>query len=461
MLNKALNRNVLDTDKIGRLLLKLSVPMFFGSIAQVIYSVIDTIFIGHYVGPLGMAGISIAFPLQMFAQGTGMMVGIGGGSLISRLIGAGENQRAERALGNSLSLSILFSVILTAAVVPFIHFWITLIGATENVLPYAKDYLSITYAGVVFNITGAVLLTLIRSEGNTRVAMISMITQAVLNILLDWLFIGWLQMGIKGAALGTMIAQAVAMLYALSFYVRKSGYLKVRIANFAPDLKILKSIFAIGISQFAQTVATSIAALLLVNRMALYGSDTSLAAFGILQRVMWFAMVPGQVLGQAMQPILGFNYGAKRFKLALKILNLTFLHSTIFSILTFIVLFFYPEILLGVFTSDATLIKAGAQAARIIFLTMPLFGFFNVGQMVFPSIGKAVESFIIAIARPLVFIIPLTIILPLFYDLNGVWASFPGADVFTFVLIFSMLLPLYRNFRKQAGLQSLPAAVIK
>jgi len=461
MQNKVFNRNVLDTDRVGRLLVKLSVPMFLGSIAQVIYSIVDTIFIGHYVGPLGMAGISIAFPLQMFAQGIGMMVGIGGGSLISRLIGAGDNHRAERALGNSLSLSIFFSLILTGAVLPFIHFWITLIGATENVLPYARDYLSITYAGVVFNITGAVLLTLIRSEGNTRVAMISMITQAILNVLLDWLFIAGLQMGIKGAALATLIAQAASMVYALSFYITKSGYLKVRIANFSPDIKILKSIFAIGISQFAQTVATSIAALLLVNRMAMYGSDTSLAAFGILQRVMWFAMVPGQVLGQAMQPILGFNYGAKRYKLALKILNFTFLYSTVFSILTFIILFFFPELLLGIFTGDETLINAAANAARIIFITMPLFGFFNVGQMVFPSIGKAVESFIIAIARPLLFIIPLTVILPLFYGLNGVWISFPGADVFTFFLTFIMLLPLYRNLRKEASLQSSPAAVIK
>jgi Na+-driven multidrug efflux pump len=249
------------------------------------------------------------------------------------------------------------------------------------------------------------------------------------------------------------------MLYALSFYVTKQGYLKVRISNLLPDIKILKPIFAIGISQFAQTVATSIAALLLVNRMALYGSDTSLAAFGILQRVMWFAMVPGQVLGQAMQPILGFNYGAKRFNLSLKVLNLTFLYSTIFSILTFIILFFFPELLLGIFTSDEILINAGAKAARIIFLTMPLFGFFNVGQMVFPSIGKAAESFIIAIARPLVFIIPLTLILPLFYGLNGVWISFPGADLFTFVLIFSMLLPLYGRFRKEARLQSTPTIV--
>jgi putative MATE family efflux protein len=459
MQNKALDRNVLDTDRVGRLLMKLTVPMLLGSFVQVIYAVVDTIFIGHYVGPLGMAGISIAFPLQMFVQGVGMMVGIGGGSLISRLIGAGDTQRAERALGNSIMLGVLFSGILMAAILPFISFWVTLIGATENVLPYARDFLSVTYAGVIFNIVNAVLLTLIRSEGNTRIAMISMITQAVLNVLLDWLFIAHLQMGIKGAALATLVAQGIAMCYALSYYISKSGYLQVRLANFKPDLKILKPIFAIGISQFAQTVATSLAALMLVKMMSTHGGDAALGAFGILQRVMWFAMVPGQVLGQAMQPILGFNYGARRFRQALRVLNLTFLYSTIFSLVAFVVLFFFPEILLRVFTGDEVLIKAGAQAARIIFITMPLFGFFNVGQMVFPSIGKAVESFIIAVARPLAFIIPLTLLLPLFYELNGVWASFPGADILTFVLIFCMLLPLYRRFRKEASLQPVPAAV--
>jgi putative MATE family efflux protein len=459
MQNKMLNRNVLDTDRIGRLLMNLTVPMMLGSLAQVVYAVIDTIFIGHYVGPLGMAGISIAFPLQMFVQGIGMMVGIGGGSLISRLIGAGDTQRAERALGNSIMLGVLFSGILMAAILPFINFWITLIGATENVLPYARDYLTVTYTGVIFNITGAVLLTLIRSEGNTRTAMISMIIQACLNILLDWLFIVQLQMGIRGAALATLIAQGTAMFYALTYYITRSGYLQVRIANFRPDPKILKSIFAIGISQFAQTLANSLSALLLVKMMSTHGGESALGTFGILQRVMWFSIVPGQVLGQAMQPILGFNYGARRFKQVLRVLNLTFLYSTIFSIIAFVVLFFFPEIMLRIFTSDQTLITGAAQASKIIFCTMPLFGCFNVGQMVFPSIGKAVESFFIAISRPLLFVIPLTLLLPVFYGLNGVWASFPGADAFTLVMIFSMLVPLYRKFRKEASLQPLPTPI--
>jgi Na+-driven multidrug efflux pump len=272
--------------------------------------------------------------------------------------------------------------------------------------------------------------------------------QAGLNILLDWLFIAELQMGVKGAALATLIAQAIAMVYALSYYVTKSGYLQVKIANFIPDMKILKSIFAVGISQFAQSVATSTAALMLVNRMSAYGSDLALGAFGIIQRVMWFSMMPGQVLGQGMQPILGFNYGAKRYRQALKVMNMAFLYSIIFSVAAFIVLFFFPEVVIRIFTNDEPLIAEASRASRFIFIIMPIFGFFNVGQMVFPSIGKAIESFIIAIARPVVFMIPLILIFSHFFGLDGVWASFPGSDLLTFILTLGMLIPLFRQFKK-------------
>ena len=205
------SHNVLDTSHIGRLLMKLTVPMFFGMSVQSIYSIVDTIFIGHYVGPLGIAGMSIVFPLQMLAMGLGTMVSVGGASLISRLLGGSDQRRAERALGNSICFAVVFALLLTLAVLPFVNFWLKLIGASENVFPFARDYLFITMAGTIFNITSAVLLSLVRAEGNARVSMISLIIQSVLNIGLDYLFIKELNMGIKGAALATVISQAVAL----------------------------------------------------------------------------------------------------------------------------------------------------------------------------------------------------------------------------------------------------------
>jgi putative MATE family efflux protein len=444
------NKNILDSNRIGNLLIKLSLPMFFGMAVQAVYSIVDTIFIGHYVGMLGIASLSIVFPLQMFTVGIGSMIGIGGGSLISRLIGRGDQKSAEHTLGNSISLSVLFSILIMAGILPFIDFWANLVGASENVLPYARGFLFIIFSGTIFNIANTVLLYMVRAEGNTRVTMISMILQSVLNIILDAVFIIYFKMGMNGAALATVLSQVISVIYILSFYFSKSSYLKIKTANLYPDRNILKSIFAIGISQFAQSIANSLSAIFIIRMASGFGGDTALSAFGIIQRVMWFSSIPCMVLGQGMQPILGFNYGAKRYHQAIKVIKLATFISVACSTVAFIVLFIFPEPVIRIFTGDISLINATAFAARRVFLVLPLFGFFAVGQLVFPSVGKAKESFIIAITRPLVFITPLVLILPHFFQLDGVWLAFPGSDTLSFLLNIAMLIPLFREFRKAA-----------
>ena len=447
------NHNVLDTDQIGRLLMKLTVPMLFGMLVQNIYNVVDTIFIGHYVGPLGIAGLSISFPIQMLSMGIGTMVGVGGASLISRLLGGGGQRDAERALGNGITFSVIFSALLILFILPNVNFWLKLIGASENVLPYARDYLVIVTGGAVFNITSNVLLYFVRSEGNARVGMIAMIIASILNIILDAVFIISLGWGVKGAALATVISQLTAMLYTLSYYTTGSSYLKIRTGNFAPDLKILKSIFSIGIASFVQTIAGSVSAMFLIRMAVTYGGDIAISAFGIIQRIMMFTMTPGMVLGQTMQPVLGFNYGAKRYHLAIKAITIPAVISMVFSTVAFLVLFFIPEPVIRIFTTDPQLVAASVFAAKRVFLVLPLFGFFNVGSLVFPSIGKAFESFIIAVARPIVFLTPLVLILPRFWQLNGVWLAFPGSDLLTFLLTVAMLVPLIRRFQKAAAIE--------
>jgi putative MATE family efflux protein len=450
------SHNILDTDKIGRILMKLTMPMFFGMLVQNIYNVVDTIFIGHYVGVEGIAALSIVFPIQMLTMGVGNMVGIGGGSLISRLIGGSDHRGAERALGNSLTFSLLFSVILTAAVLPSLNYWLTLIGASTTVLPLASTYLTIIFAGTIIYITNNVLLMMVRAEGNTQVAMISLIIQSVLNIALDAIFIIPLGMGVGGAALATVISQAVSMVYILSYYLTGNSYLKIRWRNFIPDAKTVRSILAIGVTQFAQTIAMTVSAMFFIRIAVDYGGDIALAAFGIIQRIMLFSSMPGMVLGQAMQPILGFNYGAGRYKLALKTINLTALATTVFSLAAFTVLIIFPEPIILVFTSDAALVKESIYAVRLIFSVLPLFSLYNVGQLIFPSIGKVWESFIIAISRPLVFLTPLIFLLPRFWDMTGVWLSFPGSDLLSFLLVLGLLIPLIFKFRKGPPAAAVP-----
>jgi putative MATE family efflux protein len=433
--------------------MKLTMPMFFGMFVQTIYNVVDTIFIGHYVGSLGIAGLSISFPIQMLTMGIGSMVGVGGASLISRLIGGGGQRQAERALGNGITFSIIFSVLLMIIILPSVNFLLKLIGASENVLPLARDYLVIITSGAAFNIVSSVLLYFVRAEGNARVGMTTMILCSVLNIILDAVFIILLGMGVKGAALATVISQIVALIYVLSYYLTGSSYLKIRTSNFAPDLKILKSIFTIGIASFVQTIAGSVSAMFLIRMAVTYGGDIAISAFGIIQRIMMFSSIPGMVLGQGMQPVLGFNYGAKRYNQALKAITIPAVASMIFGMAAFLVLFFIPEPIIKIFSTDTQLVTESIFAARRVFLVLPLFGFYNVGSLVFPSIGKAIESFIIAVARPVLFLTPLVLILPRYWQLNGVWLSFPGADVLTFLLTLALLIPLIRRFQKAAAIE--------
>jgi Na+-driven multidrug efflux pump len=275
-----------------------------------------------------------------------------------------------------------------------------------------------------------------------------MIVASGLAIFLDWIFIVVLKMGIKGAALSTVISMAVSTGYVLIYYISGSAYLKMRIRNLIPNFSILKQIFVIGIASFVQTTAGSLSAMMIMRTAVAYGGDIAIAAFLIIQRVMWFSMMPSMVIGQGMQPILGYNYGARRYHL----INKTIIQASAIAIgvgvVGFFALYFFPEPIFRIFTSDQALIDKAAYIAKQVFLVLPVFGFYNVGSMVFPSVGKALQTFIVAIARPVAFMIPLLLILPRFLGERGVWFSFPGSDLLTFLLVLGLLIPMVRQFKK-------------
>jgi len=450
MQKQSQTRNVLDTEHVGPLLVKLATPAFFGMFVQTLYNVVNTIFIGHSVGSLAIAGLSIVFPVQMLFMGVGMMVGMGGTSLISRFLGAGEHAKAERTLGNGITCIAILSVLITAIILPNVNGFLRLIGASSEVLPYARQYLVIIVSGTVFNVTGMALLNFVRAEGNARVGMIATMLGAVLNIILDAIFIVALHWGVKGAALGTIIAQIATLIYLSIYYLSGSSYLKFHKSNLRLDVKILKSMFSIGVSSFVQTTAGSLSAMFLLREVVAYGGDVYLGAFGIIQRVMMFATMPAMVIGQGVQPILGFNYGARRFSLALKALKIAAIASTSFSILAFMVLYFIPGSIIKIFSTDPALVSAGIYASRLVFFSMPIMGFVMVGSTSFMSIGKAAQAFITAIARPVVFLIPAVIILPRLLGLKGVFLSFPVSDLLTLTLTIILLVPIIKEFRKAA-----------
>jgi len=444
------NQNVLDDDRIGRLLLKLSLPAFLGMFAMALYNVVDTIFIGRYVGPLGIAGLTIVFPLQMFSMGVGMMMGMGGASLVSRLIGAGNVSRAERALGNAITSTIVLAAIITVVGLSNTDFWLGLMGSSDTILPYAREYMAIILVGVVFPTSAMALNSLVRAEGNARVSMAAMIIGAVLNIILDAIFIVSLGMGIKGAALATLIAQLIAAVYLMSYYLLGKSFLRIRSENLRLEWSILKSILVIGVASFARTLAYSLS-VIFVNRMLVaYGGDYAVSAFGILNRILIFAIMPGIVIGQGLQPILGFNYGAKRYDRALRAIKIAVVAATTCCLIAFVVLYSTPGTFIRIFTTDYELIALSCYAAKRVFLLLYLIGFIMVGSLVFQSIGKATQSFVTAVSRPFLFLMPLVLILPRFLQLDGVWLAFPVADALTFLLTLVLFIAQIREL-KSAG----------
>jgi len=444
------HHNVLDDDRIGRLLVKLTLPAFLGMFVMTLYNVIDTIFIGQYVGPLGIAGLSIVFPLQMFSMGIGQMMGMGGASLISRLIGANNIPRAEHALGNAFSGTVILSAIVMVVGLSNVDFWLKLMGASDTILPYARDYMRIILFGMFFMTFSMSMNTLIRAEGNARVPMIGMIIGAGSNIVLDAIFIIPLDMGVQGAALATVIAQFVSTLYFLSYHLTKKSFLRLLPKNLIIQWGIMKDILAIGISALSMVVAGSIASVFVNRLLVSYGGDIHIAAFGILHRIMMFALMPGMVIGHGLQPILGFNYGARRFDRALKVIRIAVTYASAISIVAFIVLYFFPEPFLRVFTTDTELVDVSIYAARRVFLVMPLIGLMMVGQLIFQAIGKVIQAIVASLSRSVLFLLPAVLIFPRFWGIDGVWLAFPVTDVLTVSLTAGLLIPILLNFRRKS-----------
>jgi len=438
---------MLANERIGKLLWKLALPAGIGMFVMALYNVVDTIFIGYVVGTLGIAGLTIVFPIQILVMGMGMLIGIGGASLISRSLGAHDFQRAERTLGNAILLAVILGVLIAIIGLSNSSFWLRLIGASETILPYAKDYLDIILLGTVFRIFAMGVNQLVRAEGNARVAMISMLIGAILNILLDAVFILALRMGIKGAAIATVLSQVLTSLYIIRYYLSQNSSVKLHMKNFVPQCSVIRGIMAIGFGSFVRTAGGSLVAVIVNRTLVGYGGDLAVAAYGIVHRTMMFIFMPIISVGQGLQPILGFSYGARRSDRALQVIKLSAIVATIFSIISFLIIFFFPAPIMRIFTNDGSLVSAGSHAAKLIFLAAYLIGFQMVGSVVFQALGKAVPTFVTATSRQILFLLPLVFILPRFLQLDGVWLSFPIADALSFILTLALFIPQIRALR--------------
>ncbi|HHE38880.1 MAG TPA: MATE family efflux transporter, partial [Candidatus Cloacimonetes bacterium] len=433
------NNHILADDNIGKLLFRLSAPATLGMFVMALYNVVDTIFIGHSVGKLGIAGISIVFPFQMFVMAIGQTLGIGGASLISRSLGAGNIEKAEKTLGNVIFSVVIFGISLAIFGSFFIDKILLVFGATETILPYAREYMQIILFGTILFTFLMSSNNIIRSEGKAKVAMGTMIISAVLNIILDPIFIFSFKMGVRGAAIATVIAQFISVIYIVFFFCSGKSVLKFKLINLKFNIPILKEVFAIGASAFARQSAQSFLIIVLNNSLGLYGGDISIAVFGVVSKLIRFIIMPIFGIAQGLQPIAGFNYGAKQYGKAWKALKLALFSGVTISTLGSLLVISIPGTLMKIFTNDTLLINEGVHSLKIFILAFPLVGFQVVGATVFQAFGKAIPALFLSLSRQILFLIPLILILPGFFHLDGIWFAFPVSDVLATIVTLMML----------------------
>ncbi len=424
----------LGTQPIPKLLANLSIPAMIGMFVMALYNVIDTLFIARGVGILGVSGVSIGFPVMMIMMAISAAVGIGGASVISRRLGENKADEADQVFGNIIFSILVVSLFGLIGAFTFLEPLLRTFGATENIMPYAKDYLFPIMLGSIFFSFAFTTNSIIRSEGNSRFAMITMIIPAVLNIILDPIFIFGLDMGVQGASVATVISQATVSVVVLFYFLNGKSSLNMQLAALKPQWLVIKEVLTIGMPAFIRQVSGS-AMMIAINLMLIkFGGEFEVGVFGIVQKLAMFTIMPMIGVLQGMQPIIGYNYGAKNYLRLKETVSLGLKVVTIISFGIFLLMMTFPEGLMKIFSGDTATIETGAQAIRIMFALAMLIGAQVVSGGLYQALGMAKPALILSMARQVLFLIPLVLILPYFFGVIGVWLAFPISDLLAFVL---------------------------
>ncbi len=425
---------MLGEEKIGKLLLKLSLPSAIGMMVHALYNFVDTIFIGRGVGVDAIGGLIIAFPFQMIIVALAGIIGIGGASLISRSLGSGNRERAYQTAANSIMMAVFLGIFSATIGLTFLDNWLRLFGATDVLIGYSRDYLSILLYGAIFTSFGMVANNIVRAEGRAIIAMSTMLIGTFINLILDPIFIFVLEMGIRGAAIATIISQVFSAGFLLYFFLARKSSLEIKLRHFKINPDILKEITSVGFPTFVRQAGGSVMLVVVNNMLGKYGGDIYISCFGIIQRffMMLFMTIFGIV--QGLQPIVGYNYGALKIDRVKEALKIALITASIICISAFMILMIFPTQMIGIFSDDARLIEIGKVSLRLIIPAIPLVGFQIVAASLFQALGKAKPALILGMSRQLLFLIPLVIVLPMFLGINGVFLAFPSADLLAVVL---------------------------
>ncbi|CEN75531.1 drug/sodium antiporter [[Clostridium] sordellii] len=442
------NEQILGTQSIPKLLLKYSVPAIIGMMVNALYNVVDRIFIGNIpgAGPLAITGVGICLPIMTIILAFSMLVGIGATTNISIKLGQGKRDEAEKIIGNSITLAIVIGFIITILGILFCEPILRVFGASDSTLPYAKDFIYIILGGTIFSMLGYTLNTTIRGDGNPKLSAIIMIVGCLTNIILDAVLIFVFHLGIKGAAIATVIAQLVTAVWGLSYYIKGKSNLKFKKSSLRLDKNLVKPVFAIGSAPFAMQLATSLVQVISNNALKTYGGDLAIGAMATVSSIALMISMPIFGLNQGAQPIIGFNFGAAKYDRANKAFKLSAIVAVIIMTTGWLLIQTVPQLIVGMFNRDPKLMEMSVTGARIYLLMLPIIGISITGSNYIQSIGKAKTAIILSLLRQVIILIPMILILPKFLGLDGVWYAQPVSDFLATVIT---IIILYREFKSQ------------
>lgn len=455
------NKEMLGTAPIGRLLFKLAVPTVVAQLINMLYNIVDRIYIGHMPGDgsLALTGVGVCMPIIMIISAFAALIASGGAPRASILMGEGNNHSAEKIMGGCFTLQLMISAVLTAVLLIWNEDLLLAFGASENTIGYATDYMNLYAIGTVFVQLTLGMGAFITAQGYTKVSMVTVLIGAVSNIILDPIFIFGLDMGVKGAALATILSQAVSCTWVLSFLLGKKTYLKLKRQNMHIEGKLIFPCIALGSATFIMQGSESVISVCFNSSLLEYGGDIAVGAMTILTSVMQFAMLPMQGIAQGAQPILSYNYGAKNTDRVKKTFRLLLVACLTYSFIIWGAIMLFPQMFAGIFSPDKALIGFTAKALRIYCGVLCIFGIQIACQMTFVSIGNAPCSIIVAITRKFVLLLPLIYVMPkLVADKTmGVYTAEPVADVlavtFTAVLFTVQFKKALKSLTKEKPME--------
>lgn len=437
----------LGTKPIKSLLTQYAIPAIIAMTAASLYNMVDSIFIGHGVGALAISGLAITFPLMNLAAAFGSLVGVGASTLVSVKLGQKDYTTAQQILGNVVSLNLIIGIAFTFLTLLFLDPILFFFGASEATIPYARDYMVIILLGNVITHMYLGLNSVLRSAGHPQKAMIATILTVMINTLLDPLFIYTFHMGIKGAAVATILAQIISLAWLVKLFSQKKDLLHFKRGIYRLRKKLVENIIGIGLAPFFMNLASCFIVILINKGLHQYDGDLAIGAFGIVNRIVFLFVMIVMGLNQGMQPIAGYNFGAQQFHRVNQVMKMTVVIATLITTAGFLIGELIPTMAVSIFTTDQHLTRMASTRLQIVVLCFPIIGFQMVTSNFFQSIGMAQKAIILSLSRQVLILIPCLIILPMFWGAQGVWFSMPISDAMASLIAGAMLYKQFKQFK--------------